>query len=56
MKRELIVKLHGEFEATVHTEADAGIEYWYARELQGLLGYREWRSFEQVVKKAITAC
>ncbi|MGF1670200.1 MAG: DNA damage-inducible protein D, partial [Balneolaceae bacterium] len=32
------------------------IEYWQARDLQHLLGYSEWRNFNQVVIKAETAC
>lgn len=28
-------------------------EYWYARELQKVLEYKEWRNFEKVIKKAI---
>ncbi len=31
-------------------------EYWSARELQTLLGYSQWRRFEEAVKKAITSC
>jgi DNA-damage-inducible protein D len=33
-----------------------GAEYWNARDLQTLLGYRQWRSFEKAVTKAITSC
>ena len=33
-----------------------GAEYWTARDLQPLLGYRQWRSFEKAVEKAITSC
>jgi len=33
-----------------------GIEYWEARELMPLLGYTEWRNFEEVVGKAARAC
>ncbi len=33
-----------------------GIEYWYARELQVVLDYKEWRKFENVINKAIDAC
>ena len=33
-----------------------GAEYWSARELQPLLGYKQWRSFEKAVKKSITSC
>ncbi len=32
-----------------------GNEYWYARELQKVLEYKEWRNFEKVIKKAIVA-
>ena len=33
-----------------------GAEYWSARDLQPLLGYSQWRSFEKAVAKAITSC
>ena len=33
-----------------------GIEYWYARELQLVLDYKEWRKFEGVVQRAMKAC
>lgn len=55
MKKELLVSLHSDFESQMHVE-ESGCEFWYARELQELLGYSQWRSFEQVVEKAIVAC
>jgi len=33
-----------------------GAEYWSARDLQPLLGYSQWRRFEQALKMAITSC
>lgn len=33
-----------------------GIEFWYARELQSILGYKEWRNFSKVIDKAKVAC
>jgi len=33
-----------------------GAEYWSARDLQPLLGYNHWRSFDNAVTKAITSC
>ncbi len=33
-----------------------GNEYWYARELQMVLGYKEWRLFSGVIEKAQIAC
>ena len=33
-----------------------GSEYWSARDLQPLLGYSQWRRFENAIKKAVTSC
>lgn len=43
------------FEDIKHIDEN-GIEYWYARELQLVLDYKEWRKFENVINKAIEAC
>ena len=31
-------------------------EYWSARDLQPLLGYTQWRRFENAIRKAVTSC
>ena len=31
-------------------------EFWYARELQIVLNYKEWRKFENVINKAKDSC
>ena len=54
MKSEIITTLFRSFEDIRH-ERD-GVEYWYARELQVLLEYREWRNFTNVIDKAKQAC
>lgn len=54
MKTELIMQLHKTFEKRVHIQD--GIEFWYARELQELLGYDKWENFEKVIAKAKLAC
>ena len=33
-----------------------GAEFWSARDLQSLLGYNHWRSFEKAISKAINSC
>ena len=33
-----------------------GAEYWSARELQSLLGYSQWRRFEDAIRRAILSC
>ena len=54
MERQLIVKLHKNFEDCAHEKN--GVEFWYARELQSLLGYDKWSNFENVINKAKIAC
>ncbi len=43
------------FEDIKHIDEN-GIEYWYARELQVVLNYKEWRKFENVISKAKESC
>ena len=43
------------FEKIKHIDEN-GTEYWYARELQKILDYKEWRKFENVINKAIESC
>lgn len=54
MKKEVITRLHRSFEECAHHQD--GVEFWYARELQHLLGYAKWENFEQVIGKAKVAC
>ena len=43
------------FEDIKHID-EFGNEYWEARELQKILGYKEWRLFANVIEKAQVAC
>ena len=45
----------GAFEALRQTN-EHGSEFWSARDLQAVLGYSQWRRFEQAIERAITAC
>ena len=54
MKTELIKQLTGNFESAARLADD--VEFWYARDLQDLLGYTKWENFLQVVEKGKTAC
>ena len=55
MKTELIKSLTYTFEEHSNT-TDSGIEFWFGRDMQHLLGYTEWRNFTKVISKAKTAC
>lgn len=54
MSVDMISRLHPRFEEMVHVQE--GVEFWYARDLQVLLGYSEWRNFLSVIEKAREAC
>ena len=43
------------FEDIKHIDEEDN-EYWYARELQELLGYKEWRWFTNVIEKSQISC
>jgi len=56
MKKELVQSLTETFEGHAQ-QTESGVEYWLARDLQHLLGYNEWRNFNNsAVSKAKTAC
>lgn len=55
MKKEIIYKLTENFEDFLHQTED-GVEFWFARDLQHLLGYEKWDNFQNVISKAKTAC
>ncbi len=56
MEKEIIVQLHGSFEKSAQKDTETGLEFWFAHDLQSLLGYSHWRSFESVIEKAKIAC
>ena len=56
MKKEVITKLHSEFEQIVQIEDETGMEFWLARDLQSLLGYAKWDNFAKVIEKAKISC
>lgn len=54
MKSEIIIQLHKNFEDYAH-QID-GEEFWFARDLMGLLGYTKWENFAKVIDKAKQSC
>jgi len=54
MKKEIISKLHSSFELASNQAEE--VEFWFARDLQVLLGYTHWRNFSLVIDKAKIAC
>ena len=54
MDKQIITKLHKTFEDFANNKN--GIEFWFARDLQKLLGYDKWENFVNVIEKAKVAC
>ncbi len=52
---DTISRLIEDFERASQVDDD-GVEYWFARDLQALLGYSKWDSFLDVVEKAKVTC
>ncbi|MCL1820121.1 MAG: DNA damage-inducible protein D [Oscillospiraceae bacterium] len=44
------------FDKIKHNNPRSGVEYWFARELQPLFEYTEWRNFVTVIAKAVDSC
>lgn len=52
MRNEVIKELTENFEN--HSQiTESGIEFWFARDIKGRFGYKEWRNFDGVIKRAI---
>jgi len=54
MDKGIVIRLRKTFEDYAR-EVD-GVEFWFARDLQNMLDYDEWRNFANVIEKAKTAC
>jgi DNA-damage-inducible protein D len=55
MKKEIIQSLTKTFEDYANITENK-VEFWFARDLQHLLGYTKWDNFLKVINKAKTAC
>lgn len=52
MDKNTILRLTDSFNAIVQHVSNTDVEFWYARDLQEILGYTEWRNFLKVIEKA----
>ncbi|MFA7571261.1 MAG: BRO family protein [Sulfurimonadaceae bacterium] len=56
MDKQLIITLQEQFNELSNTLENSMIEYWYARDLQKVLGYNSWDKFQNVIQKAKISC
>ncbi|SMP37800.1 hypothetical protein SAMN06295888_10116 [Desulfonatronum zhilinae] len=48
--------LQHNLEAAVQRADAEGIEFWFARDLQALLGYARWEKFQTAIQRAMEFC
>ncbi len=56
MSDKNLVPMGSKFFEDLKKVNEYGAEYWSAREIQPLLGYTQWRRFEDAIKRALTSC
>lgn len=56
MDKKRICQIKEQFDLVIHSDQEAHIEFWYARDLMPLLGYERWENFEKAIGRAIGSC
>lgn len=56
MDKKRIEQIKIQFDNVIQFTENEQIEFWYARDLMRLLGYTEWRNFENAIKRAMESC
>lgn len=56
MDKKRVGQIKEQFDLVIHSDENANIEFWYARELMSLLGYERWENFDKAVSRAKDSC
>lgn len=56
MDKKTISTMKKMFDNIMHTTEEGTVEFWYARELMGCLGYTTWRRFKDAINRAMESC
>ena len=56
MNAQKITQFTHDFDLITQKSSDEAVEFWYARDLQGMLEYAEWRNFQRAIEDAKLAC
>lgn len=56
MDKKTISTMKKMFDDIMHTTEEGTVEFWYARELMGCLGYTTWRRFKDAINRAMESC
>ena len=56
MDKKRVGQIKEQFDLVIHSDQDAHVEFWYARDLMPLLGYERWENFDKAIGRAIESC
>lgn len=56
MDKKRVGQIKEKFDLVIHSDENAQVEFWYARELMPLLGYDRWENFDKAISRAQDSC
>jgi len=56
MNKDFILQTKNLLDSLVQNVQEEKIEFWFARDLQELLGYTKWENFITAIHRAIESC
>ena len=56
MDKKRVGQIKEQFDLVIHSDENAKIEFWFARELMSLLGYERWENFDKAISRAMDSC
>ena len=56
MDKKRVSQIKAQFDLAIHSNQEAHIEFWYARDLMPLLGYERWENFAKTIGRAVESC
>lgn len=56
MDKKRVGQIKEQFDLVIHSDQEAHIEFWYARDLMPLLGYERWENFDKAIGRAVESC
>jgi DNA-damage-inducible protein D len=56
MDKQRISAIKADFDNIIQIVENTDIEFWFARDLMGLLGYERWENFTKAISRAMDSC
>lgn len=56
MNKDIIQQMKNQLDFLAQTVSEENIEFWFARDLQELLGYARWENFITAINRAVESC